>query len=256
MQANTAMALLLSFAAGLSTVAGGLCVLFARAKSQRLIAGALAFAGGVMVSLSLTDLFLEAKETFCAQMGHAPGVLMTVSLMAAGMLLAKLMDTFVPQNLDANLTDQGSKRLLRTGMVSMLGLAIHNLPEGIATFTAAYANAQMGFSTAFAVAMHNIPEGISIALPIYYATKNRRRAIGMALLSGLAEPLGAVLTMLFLRPFMTTQMLAVIFSLVIGIMLYIAFAELIPSAYRYQYPAMLLVWLLTGICLMPLTNML
>lgn len=144
-------------------------------------------------------VFGSKRNVLCTN-GAAPGVLMTVSLMAAGMLLAKFIDTFVPQNLGAPSADQGSKRLLRTGMVSMLGLAIHNLPEGIATFTAAYANAQMGISTAFAVAMHNIPEGISIALPIYYATKNRRRAIGMTVLSGLAEPLGAVLTMLFLQP--------------------------------------------------------
>jgi len=248
MQANTIMALVLSLAAGLSTTVGGLCVFISRGKSERLIAASLAFAAGVMVSLSLTDLFVEAHETFCANMGACPGTLMTVALMAAGMLLAKLLDTFVPENLDHTVTSRQNKRLLRAGMVSMLG-------QGIATFTAAYANSQMGLSTAFAVAMHNIPEGISIALPIYFATKSRRRALGFPLLSGLAEPLGALLTMLFLRPFITSQMLAVIFALVIGIMLYIAFAELLPSAYRYPYPAMLLTALLTGVCFMPLTNM-
>lgn len=200
MQANTVMALLLSFAAGLSTVLGGLCVLLSRGKSQRLIAGSLAFAGGVMISLSLTDLFLEAKETFCAQMGQVPGVLMTVSLMAAGMLLAKFIDTFVPQNLGAPSADQGANAFCAPEWYRCWGWQYTICQKALPPLRRLMPTHKWGFPPHLPVAMHNIPEGISIALPIYYATKNRRRAIGMTVLSGLPNRWGPCLPCCFYAP--------------------------------------------------------
>ncbi|MDZ5035404.1 ZIP family metal transporter, partial [Clostridium perfringens] len=126
-------------------------------------------------------------------------------------------------------------KLYRVGFVSMIALMIHNFPEGIATFVSGYENTTLGISIALAIALHNIPEGISVAMPIYYSTKSKYKAFKYTLFSGLAEPIGALLAFLFLRPYINEIILAIIFAMVSGIMLYISFAELIPSSRQYGY---------------------
>ena len=125
-------------------------------------------------------------------------------------------------------------KLKKMGVFTALAIAIHNFPEGIATFMSALEDPQLGFAIAIAVAIHNIPEGIAVAVPLYYATGDRKRAFNLSFLSGLSEPLGAIVAYLILMPFLTDTMFGVIFAGVAGIMVFISLDELLPAAREYD----------------------
>lgn len=253
---NALRALLLSTAAGLSTMLGALIIFISR-KSERLVTCSLGFAAGVMISVSFTDLYPNAQELLAAFAGEKAGVLLTVAALLCGILLAASLDRFVPhQEYDDATGEAPHQNLFRVGFVSMLAIGLHNFPEGIATFMAGYENLSLGASIALAIALHNIPEGISVAMPIYFATGSRRQAIKYTFLSGIAEPTGALLAFLVLRPLIGDAVLGAIFGLVAGIMLYIAIEELIPSSRQYGYDHDALIATFAGICLMPLTHIL
>ena len=147
-------------------------------------------------------------------------------------------------------------KLLRMGLFSALAIAIHNFPEGIATFLAALEDPSLGVAIGIAVAIHNIPEGISVSVPIYYATRNRRRAFGLSFLSGLSEPVGAAVAYLVLRPYLSQGMLGVTFALVAGVMVYISLDELLPTAREYGAGHQVLGGLLAGMAVMALSLLL
>ena len=184
-------ALLLSLAAGLSTLLGALVVFAARRRSEKLLAVSLGFAGGVMLAVSFTDLFPTAREHLTASLGGRPGALAAVLSLAAGIGCAAALDHLVPHDaFDADTGEAPHKNLFRVGFVSALAMALHNFPEGVATFLAGYEDLTLGVSITLAIALHNIPEGISVAMPVWYATGSRRRAFRCTLLSGLTEPGG------------------------------------------------------------------
>lgn len=159
-------ALLLSFAAGLSTLLGALVVFFTKTKSQKLLAISLGFAAGVMLSVSFTDLYPNARDLLDQALGVRPGTLAAVASLAGGVLLAMALDHFVPhEGFDSVTGEAPHKDLFRVGFVSTLAIGLHNFPEGVATFMAGYEDAALGVSIAIAIAMHNIPEGISVAMP-------------------------------------------------------------------------------------------
>ena len=229
-------ALLLSLAAGLSTLLGALVVFAARRRSEKLLAVSLGFAGGVMLAVSFTDLFPTAREHLTASLGGRPGALAAVLSLAAGIGCAAALDHLVPHDaFDADTGEAPHKNLFRVGFVSALAMALHNFPEGVATFLAGYEDLTLGVSITLAIALHNIPEGISVAMPVWYATGSRRRAFRCTLLSGLTEPVGAVLAFALLRPFLNGLLLGVLFGAVAGIMVYIAVEELIPSSRQYGH---------------------
>ena len=157
--------------------------------------------------------------------------------------------------LNADTGEAPHKNLFRVGFVSALAMALHNFPEGVATFLAGYEDLTLGVSITLAIALHNIPEGISVAMPVWYATGSRRRAFRCTLLSGLTEPVGAVLAFALLRPFLNGLLLGVLFGAVAGIMVYIAVEELIPSSRQYGHDRPALWATLCGICVMPLTHL-
>ena len=146
----------------------------------------------------------------------------------------------------------GNAKLRRSALLFTLAIAIHNFPAGIATVAAAFDNTGIATSVALAVAIHNIPEGIAVALPLLYGTGNRRKAFGWALLSGLAEPLGALVGMLILIPFLSPALLAVLFAVVAGIMVYISFDELLPMAERWGHHHLSIYGVATGMLIMAL----
>lgn len=254
-------ALILSTLAGLSTMIGALIIVFTKKdnekSNQKLISVSLGFAGGVMISVSMTDLFPIANDSLVTfYNNNAIGVLLAVVFLVAGMLLASLLDRFVPhQEYDEEKGEAPHANLLRVGFVSMLAIALHNFPEGIATFMAGYGDLTMGISIAVAIAFHNIPEGIAVAMPIYFGTGSKKKAFGYTFLSGMVEPIGALLAFLLLRPFLNDAVLGAVFSLVAGIMMYIAIEELIPSSRQYGHDRMALVATLGGVAIMPLTAM-
>ena len=248
-------ALLMSLAAGMSTLLGALIILFTKRKNERLITASLGFAAGVMISVSFVDLLPGAWEGMTAFVGHAPAVLLSVLLLLIGVLLSAGLDRLVPHETvhGAGEDERRHQNLFRAGFVSMLAMSIHNFPEGIATFMAGYEDAALGISITLAIAFHNIPEGITVAMPIYFSTGSRRKAFRYTFLSGIAEPIGAVLAFLLLRPLINGLVLGLIFSLISGIMLYIAIEELIPSSREYGYTRLALWSTFAGIALMPLT---
>ena len=242
------ISLLLSLLAGLSTVIGAFIVFFSKSSNKKLITFALAFSAGVMITISFTDLYPSAQETLVKQEGHLMGVLLSLLFMIIGVLIAFLIDHFIPEG------DKKGGDLYRVGFVSMIAIMLHNFPEGIATFVSGYQSTTLGIYIAMAIALHNIPEGISIAMPIYYSTNSKSKAFKYTVISGIAEPVGAFLAFLFLKPFINEIILAVIFALVAGIMLYIAFQELIPEARAYGYNKLYIFSLILGICIIPISH--
>jgi ZIP family zinc transporter len=137
--------------------------------------------------------------------------------------------------------------------MTAIALAIHNLPEGIATFTSAMVNPALGISIAVAIAIHNIPEGIAVSVPVYYATCSRKKAFAYSFLSGFAEPLGAVLGFLFLLRFPGETVFGVMSAAVAGIMIFISLDELLPSAQKYGEPHLAIYGLIGGMMVMATT---
>ncbi|MFP4487726.1 MAG: zinc transporter ZupT, partial [Bacteroidales bacterium] len=184
----------------------------------------------------------------------------------AGFSLTALIDKIVPSQENPHeirsleQMDNGGqyhgKRLLRVGVLTAIAIAIHNFPEGIATFMSGVSDITVGISIALAVAIHNIPEGIAVSVPVYYATGSRRKAFWWAALSGLAEPLGALFGFLILSLFKSQTVLGYVFAIVAGIMIYIAFDELLPAAHKYGKHHTTIYGLISGIIVIGISLML
>ncbi|MFY9440192.1 MAG: zinc transporter ZupT [Tepidanaerobacteraceae bacterium] len=255
MDQNAIIAFVISFIAGISTLLGALIIFFTESKSEKIVSASLGFAAGVMISVSFSDLLPEAQQAIAAYSGDRWAIIYSVIFMAVGLFIAMGIDLFVPhEEFDPASKEKPHPNLYRVGVVSMLAMMLHNFPEGIATFMAGYNDPSLGMSIGLAIAFHNIPEGISVAMPIYFATQNKWAAIKYTFLSGIAEPVGAVLAFLVLKPFINEFFLGAIFAIVAGIMIYISFEELIPTSRQYGYSRLALFSAFTGICIMPLSG--
>lgn len=233
--ANVLVALGVCLAAALSTVLGSLFVLFAREPSPRLLAFGLAFAGGAMVYVSLVEIFWKAEQGFAAI--HDPKTAYIYATLAffGGVLLLVLVDRFVPNPHGAMSSANGDQaHIKRVGLLAAVAITAHNLPEGLATFLATLDNPVLGIPLAGAIAIHNIPEGVSIAIPVYYATGSKQKALLATVLSALAEPLGALVGYTLLAPFLSPGVFALVFGMIAGAMVFLALDELLPSAKRYS----------------------
>ncbi len=242
--------LLLTLGAGLATGIGSAIAFFAHRTNKRLLSFSLGLSGGVMVYVSFVELFHEAEVALQSQWGDKPGTIFTVLSFFAGILLIAIIDKLVPsfenpheahrieeideiEKHNTHSPAPSEHRLMRTGVMTALAIAIHNFPEGIATFTSAVNNTSLGIAIAVAIAIHNIPEGIAVSVPIFYATGNAKKAFYMSVLSGLAEPVGAVLACALLMPFMSASLMGCILAAVAGIMIFISIDELLPAAREY-----------------------
>ncbi|MGL5151036.1 MAG: zinc transporter ZupT [Clostridium sp.] len=248
------ISLLLSTLAGLSTVLGAIIVFLFKPNGNRLITFSLGFSAGVMLTVSFTDLLPSAQNSISKIHGNFLGTLFPIIFMLFGILMAYLIDRFIPSKED-QYTDNKKNELFNLGIVSMIAIMLHNFPEGIATFMSSYHSLSLGIYISIAIALHNIPEGISIAVPIYYSTKNKFTAVKYAFISGVAEPLGALLTFLFLKPYINDLFLGIIFAVVSGIMLYLALIELIPTAKKYNHNKVYLVSIFLGIIMMLISHL-
>lgn len=218
-------ALILSFLAGMSTLLGAFIIFLTNKKSEKLVTISLGFAGGVMISVSFTDLMPNANILLAAYAGEKIGVVLGVIFLLIGVLLAALLDKFVPHEDEPHGDGKQHENLFRVGFVSTL-----------------------------AIGLHNFPEGISVAMPIYFATGSKMRAFKYTFLSGIAEPIGATLAFLILKPYINDLTLGMIFGIISGVMLYIAIEELLPSSRQYGYTKEALIATFAGIILMPLTH--
>ena len=155
-----------------------------------------------------------------------------------------LIDHFFPNQINDN------NQLFRVGIISMLAIIFHNIPEGIATFMTTHNNLSLGTTLTIAIALHNIPEGICIAVPIYYATKSRGKAFKYTLISALSEPLGAFLAYLFLTPIINDLSMGFLYGIIAGIMIHISFYELLPTSFKYKKYRLSIIFFIIGSVIM------
>ena len=242
METNLIYAFLLTLFAGLSTGIGGVLAFFIKKDNILALSLGLGFSAGVMIYVSFTELLQESKHYLISSFGNNTGEWLSIALFFTGMAIAAIIDKLLPDDVshhilnisDSEYNERFSKcKLCRTGLFMAIVIAIHNFPEGLATFMAGLTNITLGISIAIAIAIHNIPEGIAVALPIYHATKSRRKAFTFSLLSGMAEPIGAVVGYFCLRTILNDYTFGILLAIVAGIMIYIAFDELLPMAREY-----------------------
>lgn len=251
----TLFAFLISLLAGLSTAIGGLVPLFTDRRSTRFLCFSLGLSAGVMVYVSFMEMLPEAIVSLSAYYSRRTAGLMALGFFLIGMAVIALIDRLVPEN--DNPHEFGSERkggdLGKMGLLSALAIAVHNFPEGLATFMSALEDPVSGVSIAIAIALHNIPEGISVASPVYHSSGRRLKAFLLALGSGIAEPVGALLGFLFLSSVFTPFTSALVYALVAGIMVYLAFDELLPTAENYGHHHLVTYAVILGMVLMGLT---
>ena len=247
-------AFLISLFAGLSTAVGGLIPLFAKKTNTAFLCFSLGLSAGVMVYISFMELLPEAIGSLSAVYGQRTGYLMSLGFFLLGMAVIALIDKLVPEDENPHeFGHESSGSLKKMGLMSALAIGVHNFPEGLASFMSALADPVSGISIAVAIALHNIPEGMTVSSPVYHSTGSRGRAFIMSLVSGLAEPVGALVGFLFLRSVFTPFTFALIYALVAGIMVYLAFDELLPTAENYGRHHLVIYAVIIGIVLMGLT---
>lgn len=234
------LAFSLTMIAGLSTGLGSVLAFFSKRTNTRFLSGALGLSAGVMVYISFMEMMPEAIRLLTQTYDEKSGTLYMLLAFFAGILLIALIDFLIPEDENPHemhtVEEVGKKSdMHRTGIMLALVIGIHNFPEGLATFTAALDNIDVAIPIVFAIAIHNIPEGIAVSVPIYHATGNRKKAFYYSLLSGMAEPLGALIGILILLPFWTPVINALLLAFVAGIMVYISFDELLPGAEKYGH---------------------
>lgn len=256
----------LTLFAGLSTGIGSALSLLTKRTSTKFLSISLGFSAGVMIYVSFVEIFVKAKDSLISVLGVRGGTWATVGGFFFGMFVIAIIDKFIPstenphevhtvEEMDGK-SESHKSNLMRMGLFTALAIAIHNFPEGLATFTAALSDPNLGIPIAVAIAIHNIPEGIAVAVPIYYATGSRKKAFKYSFLSGLSEPIGALVGYLILFRFFNDAMFGFIFASVAGIMVYISLDELLPSAEEYGEHHLSIYGLIAGMAVMALSLLL
>lgn len=218
---------ILTTLAGLATLLGTLPIFFKIKKKDRLISASCSFAAGVMICISIIDLIPESIEYLRKDTNEFITIILAFIFLLIGLLTSEKIDNYI---------DKISKEssLFKVGIISMIAIIIHNIPEGIVTYIVSNKNILLGISICIAIALHNIPEGISIAVPVYYSTKSKKKALFYTFISALSEPFGAIITYLFLSKIINDLILGIIFSFTAGIMLHISVKKLLKESTTYN----------------------
>ncbi|MGE5294134.1 MAG: zinc transporter ZupT [Solirubrobacterales bacterium] len=250
---NVGIALALTLLAGLSTGIGSAIAYFIRHPKVVYLSFSLGLSAGVMIYVS----FMELLPSAVAKVGQQFGVL----FFFVGMGFIAIVDLLVPEpenphnyeGLEDPESPDASHHLMRTGVMTAVAIGIHNFPEGLATFASALSDLHVGIFIAVAIAIHNIPEGIAVSMPIYYATGDKNKAFLYSFLSGVSEPIGALIGYLLLMPFLTNTLLAGTLAFVAGVMIYISLDELLPMAHRYGHGHLVISGVILGMLIMALS---
>jgi ZIP family zinc transporter len=259
MQFNIMQGLILALFAGLATSAGSVIAFFFGSRGNRFLSFGLGLSAGVMIYVSLVEIIPHSNEL--------SGKFVTFIAFLSGIGLTALIDRLIPEaqnphearktqdimDLKFDAKNYTQKKLLKTGLFTAFAITLHNFPEGFMTFLAASTDLKIGLTIAIAVAVHNIPEGISVSVPIYNATGDKKKAFFYSAISGLAEPLGAIIGFLILYPFLNETMLGIIMASVAGIMIYISFDELLPSAREYGEGHIEIIGVISGMSIMAIS---
>ncbi|HDZ5371118.1 TPA: zinc transporter ZupT [Campylobacter jejuni] len=276
------IAMLLTLFAGFSTAIGSIIAFFSRKDDLRLLSLGLGFSAGVMIYISFMEILPTALKDFKNHYDSHWAELLGLACFFGGILISLLIDKLIPEDVNPHepkedlselkicplpqkgqnppkfhpgekLHQVNTKALKRTGIFTALAIAIHNFPEGFATFISSLDNLTLGVAIAIAVAIHNIPEGLAVSLPIYHATGDKKKAFIYSALSGFAEPLGAFVGALILLPFIGDLTLAISFAVIAGIMVFISLDELLPAAKTYDKAHDSLYGLIAGMAIMALS---
>ncbi|MFC1770756.1 zinc transporter ZupT [Candidatus Margulisiibacteriota bacterium] len=261
---NIFFAFSLTLFAGLGTGIGSALTFFTKRTNVKALVISLGFSAGVMLYVSMFEIFSKAKESLIFVLGEETGTWITVLAFFGGIGLIGLIDYLIPEyenmhemksieDMNNSNAAKDFKKLHRVGLFTAIAIIIHNFPEGLATFVAALKDPKLGIAIATAIAIHNIPEGIAVSIPIYYATGNKLKAFWYSFFSGLAEPLGALIGILILLPFMNDLIFGILFALVAGIMVYISLDELLPSSEKYGYHHLTIGGVIVGMGVMALS---
>lgn len=283
---------LLTLFAGLSTGIGSLIAFVAKKTNKRFLSLSLGFSAGVMIYVSMIEIFVKAKDSLMAELGTKGGSWATVAAFFGGIFLIAIIDKVIPSEENPHETKsvvadckhtKGEKcsncaaredcetkessvgsgtdtpqrsKLMRMGVFTALAIAVHNFPEGLATFVSALQDPSIAIPIVAAIAIHNIPEGIAVSVPIYQATGSRKKAFFYSFLSGLAEPVGALIGWLILMPVMSDVVFGIIFAGVAGIMVFISVDELLPAAREYGEHHISIYGLIAGMMVMAVSLLL
>ena len=219
--------IILTFLAGFATLIGIIPIFSKNKNKDYIIASSCAFASGVMICISILDLIPESIRYLSNYFNSFLVIILCFIFLFLGITLSMIMDNYIDK-----VSNGGN--LFKVGILSMIAIIMHNIPEGIVTFIVSNKDIMLGLSICIAIALHNIPEGISIAVPIYYSTGSKKKAIFYTFLAGLSEPIGAILTGLFLVNYVNDIVLGLLFALIAGIMIQIGSSKLLPTGNEYN----------------------
>lgn len=218
---------LLTTLAGMATMIGIIPIFFKIKNKDKLISAACSFASGVMICVSILEIIPESIEYISINYTSMGIIILCFIAIMFGIITSMVLDNIVNKVSDGN-------NLFKVGILAMIVIILHNIPEGIVTFIVSNKNIMLGIPVCIAIALHNIPEGISIAIPIYYSTKSKIKAILYTFISAISELFGAIITYLFLGRFINNTMVGLILSFTAGIMMEIASQKLLPTGYNYN----------------------
>jgi ZIP family zinc transporter len=264
---NVLIAFGLTLFAGLSTGIGSTMAFLAKRTNTKLLSTALGFSAGVMIYVSFVEIFRKAKDSLVVDLGRVGGYWVTVLAFFGGVVFIGIIDKLVPsfenphevhktEEMDEPELAAKFRKLYRMGLFTALAIAIHNFPEGLATFLSALKDTKLGIAIAVAIALHNIPEGIAVSVPIFYATNNRKKAFIYSFLSGLCEPVGALIGFAVISTFLNDVVFGVLFASVAGIMVFISLDELLPTAREYGHHHLAAYGLVSGMAVMAVSLLL
>lgn len=273
MEGNLGIAFFITMLAGLATGVGSIIAFAVKKTNMKFLSAALGFSAGVMIYVSFVEIYPKAVESLEVLYEPKTASIFTLAGFFGGMLLIAIIDKLVPDfenphtmhsqeeieqvREEASDTvegiDEHKQDLFRMGIMSAIAIAIHNFPEGLATFTAAMKDPALGIPIAIAIAIHNIPEGIAVSIPLFYSTGSRTKAFLYSFLSGLAEPVGAIVGFLLLSRFFNELTFGILFAMVSGIMVYISLDELLPASEKYGEHHVSLYGLISGMILMAIS---
>lgn len=261
---NVLIAFLFTLVAGLSTGIGSFIAFFAKKTNKKFLSVSLGFSAGVMIYVSFVEIFQKAQTSLVGELGEKGGAWATVGAFFAGILLIALIDKLIPEEENPHETKmvladnekENPGRLMRMGIFTALAIAVHNFPEGLATFVSALQDPSIAIPIVAAIAIHNIPEGIAVSVPIYQASGSKKKAFLYSFASGFAEPVGALIGWLVLMPIMNDVVFGVIFAAVAGIMVFISVDELLPAAREYGEHHLSIYGLIAGMVVMSVSLLL
>jgi ZIP family zinc transporter len=265
MNENVLLAFTLTALAGLSTGIGSALAFFTKRTNKAFLSMALGFSAGVMIYISLIEIIVKARDSLVGVHGDIAGAWITAGAFFGGILLIAFIDRLIPsyenpheahaiEEMHEKVLEE--RRLMRMGTLTALAIGIHNVPEGLATFFVALSEPTVGIAITIAIALHNIPEGISVSVPIYFATGSKKKAFWLSFLSGVSEPVGAIIGYTVLKPFFSPTVFGLSFAAVAGIMVFISLDELLPTAREYGKGHMAIYGLIGGMAVMALSLLL